>query len=381
MSRFDRYMLSQLMMFFGFFALVLVSVYWVNSAVRLFDRLISDNQSVWVFLELSALSLPNVIRLMLPVAAFVATLYATQRMASESELVVMQATGFSPFRLARPVLFFGVLVALLLGALTHFLVPMARTRLNERNSEIAENISSKFLTEGTFLHPSPAVTLFIRRISPNGELGDFFLSDRRQPGSETVYAAKSAYLARSDSGPKLVMLDGMAQTLRDDSGGVPRLSVTRFADVTYDIGGLIAARGPRTLQLEERSTAALLAADARLLAETGASRARARFEGHDRFAKPLLTVAAVLVGFAAMIGGSFSRFGMWRQVAVASGLFVLLYFLSNLADKAAGRAGASAFLAYAPALAGFLLAALLLAFDTRTRRPARAARLAGGFAS
>ena len=35
MSRFDRYMLSQLMMLFGFFALVLVSVYWVNRAVIL----------------------------------------------------------------------------------------------------------------------------------------------------------------------------------------------------------------------------------------------------------------------------------------------------------------------------------------------------------
>lgn len=374
-------MLSQLMMFFGFFALVLVSVYWVNSAVRLFDRLISDNQSVWVFLELSALSLPNVIRLMLPVAAFVATLYATQRMASESELVVMQATGFSPFRLARPVLFFGVLVALLLGVLTHFLVPMARTRLNERNSEIADNISSKFLTEGTFLHPSPSVTLFIRRISPNGELGEFFLSDRRQTGSETIYAAKSAYLARSDSGPKLVMLDGMAQTLRDDPIGIPRLSVTRFANFTYDIGGLIAARGARTPELEERSTVELLTADAKLAAETGASKARAHFEGHDRFAKPLLTVAAVLIGFAAMIGGSFSRFGMWRQTATASGLFVLLYFLSNLADKVAGRSGVTPLLTYAPALAGFLFAALLLAFDMRTRRPARPARLAGGFAS
>lgn len=374
-------MLSQLMMFFGFFALVLVSVYWVNSAVRLFDRLISDNQSVWVFLELSALSLPNVIRLMLPVSAFVATIYATQQMASESELVVMQATGFSPFRLARPVLFFGVLVALLLGALTHFLVPMARTRLNERNSEIADNISAKFLTEGTFLHPSPSVTLFIRRISQSGELGDFFLSDRRQPGSETIYAAKSAHLARSDSGPKLVMLDGMAQTLRDDSTGAPRLSVTRFANFTYDIGGLIAARGPRTPQLEERSTAALLAADPQMLAETGASRALALFEGHDRFAKPLLTVAAVLVGFAAMIGGSFSRFGMWRQIATASGLFILLYFLSNLADKTAGRSGATVLLTYAPALTGFLFAALLLAFDMRTRRPARPSRLAGGLAS
>ena len=73
MSKFDRYMLSQLMMLFGFFALVLVSVYWINRAVSLFDQLISDGQSAWVFLEFTALTLPNVIRLVLPVAAFVAT--------------------------------------------------------------------------------------------------------------------------------------------------------------------------------------------------------------------------------------------------------------------------------------------------------------------
>ncbi|MEE3316364.1 MAG: LPS export ABC transporter permease LptF, partial [Pseudomonadota bacterium] len=40
MPKFDRYLLSQLTVLFGFFALVLVSVYWVNRAVRLFDRLI-----------------------------------------------------------------------------------------------------------------------------------------------------------------------------------------------------------------------------------------------------------------------------------------------------------------------------------------------------
>ena len=39
MSRFDRYLLSQLVALFGFFALILVSVYWVNRAVGLFDRL------------------------------------------------------------------------------------------------------------------------------------------------------------------------------------------------------------------------------------------------------------------------------------------------------------------------------------------------------
>ncbi len=364
MSRFDRYVLSQLMMFFGFFALVLVSIYWVNSAVRLFDRLISDNQSVWVFLELTALTLPNVIRLMLPVAAFVATIYATQRFASESELVVMQATGFSPFRLARPVLVFGLIVALLLSVLAHVLVPMSRTRLNERNGEISQNVSSKFLTEGAFMHPAQNVTLFIRHIDQTGELGDFFLSDRRKAGSETIYTAKRAFLAKSDSGPKLVMLDGMAQAMAPDG----RLTVTRFGNFTYDMAALIAARGPRFPGLEERATPALLFPDDQLLRETGATPAAARHEGHDRIAKALLVIGLTVAGFAAMQTGSFSRFGMWRQISFAAGLFIFFFFLSNLADKAASAGAGRLWLAYMPALLGLATGYGILAFTGRQRR-------------
>ena len=43
MPRFDRYMLAQLMTMFGFFGLVLVMVYWINQAVRLFDQLSHDS--------------------------------------------------------------------------------------------------------------------------------------------------------------------------------------------------------------------------------------------------------------------------------------------------------------------------------------------------
>ena len=93
MSRYDRYVLSQYLLFFGFFALILVAVFWINRAVVLFDRLIGDGQSAMVFLEFSALTLPNLIRMVLPMAAFAATVYVTNRLNSESELTVMQATG------------------------------------------------------------------------------------------------------------------------------------------------------------------------------------------------------------------------------------------------------------------------------------------------
>ena len=50
-------MLSQLMVLFGFFALVLVSIFWINKAVRMFDKLIGDGQPAWVFFEFTALTL------------------------------------------------------------------------------------------------------------------------------------------------------------------------------------------------------------------------------------------------------------------------------------------------------------------------------------
>ena len=111
MSRYDRYVLSQYLLFFGFFALVLVAVFWINRAVVLFDRLIGGGQSAMVFLEFTALTLPNLIRMVLPMAAFAASVYVTNRLSSESELTVMQATGSSPWRLARPALVFGLIDA------------------------------------------------------------------------------------------------------------------------------------------------------------------------------------------------------------------------------------------------------------------------------
>jgi lipopolysaccharide export system permease protein len=108
LPRFDRYLLTQLLAVFGFFALVLVLVYWVNRAVGLFDQLIGDGQTALVFLEFSVLTLPNVIRVVLPIAAFAAAVFVANRLTQDSEMVVMQATGFSSFRLARPVLIFGL---------------------------------------------------------------------------------------------------------------------------------------------------------------------------------------------------------------------------------------------------------------------------------
>lgn len=371
MPRFDRYLLGQMMVLFGFFSLILVAIYWVNRAVALFDQLISDGQSAMVFVELTALSLPNVIRLVLPMGAFAATVYVGNRLASDSELVVMQATGYSPWRLARPVLVFGLIVAALVSVLTHVLVPASLRTFNARQAEIAENITARFLVEGQFLHPAKGITFYIREISPAGELLDVFMSDATDPSQRTSYTAKQALLVRADTGPKLVMFEGIAQTLVLES---QRLSVTRFVDFSYDIGALITPSGGGRRAAREMNTSELLFPSEAVLAETGASKGQLMYEGHGRINQALLAVVAALTGFAALLVGGFSRFGLWRQIAGGVLALILLKSLDNAMAGAVRRDAALWPLAYGSTLAGIFLTMALLWIAERpalfTRRSA-----------
>jgi lipopolysaccharide export system permease protein len=365
-TRFDRYVLSQMMVLFGFFALVLVSVYWVNRAVSLFDSLIADGQSARVFLEFTALTLPNVIRLVLPVAAFAASVYATNRMVIESEFVVMQATGLSGYRLARPVLMYGLVVALLMAALMHFLVPASRAQLIDRRAEIAENITARLLVDGAFLHAAPGVTIYIREITPEGALRDIFLSDGRGRGAATTYTAREALLVPTEDGPHLLMLEGLAQVVH---GPDQRLSVTAFDTLSYDLAALIGPVGPREPGLREMGTPAILALDAAGLERARATEAEARLELHSRIAQPLMAPAAALIGFAALILGAFSRLGIWRQVIGAITVVIVMQLLHTAITGMVAREAALAGLVYLPPLFGFAAAGVLLWLAGRRRAP------------
>ena len=367
MPRIDRYILSQFLTLFGFFALVLVSVYWINRAVSLFEQLISDGQTALVVLEFTALTLPLVISVVLPIAAFAASAYGTNRLSSESELVAMQAAGMSPWRLARPVLVFGLLVAVMVAMLVHSLVPLARARLAERQAEIAQNVTAQFLRAGSFQYPVRGVTLYIRQIANDGRLLDFFLEDGRDPGNQTTYTASEALVVRTEAGPRLVLMQGMVQNLRH-SGERQSLSVTRFSELAYDLATLISTESSRKRDLRAYSTLELMNPDAALLEATGATPDKARAEAHERLAKPFQAPVAAMLGFATLLIGGYSRFGVWRQVIWAVVALIAVQFLATAAESQVARDAARWPLIYVSPLVGALISLFLLWLAAKPRR-------------
>jgi lipopolysaccharide export system permease protein len=362
-TRYDRYVLSQYLLVFGFFALVLVGMFWVNQAVSLFDRLIGDGQSALVFLEFTLLALPTLTRTVAPMAIFGAVVYVTNRQSGDSELTVMQATGSGGWRLARPAMVFGLLMALFMSVVTHGLRPASIQQLTDREAELSQNIAARLLTEGSFLNPTPGVTFYIRAIDTDGTLRDVFLSDRRDPTQVVTFTAARAFLVRADGSSSLIMVDGLAQRL-----DVARqtLSTTLFEDLSYDISALIARDGDRVRNIRAVSTYELLAFRDELIEDEGFERGRLVEELHQRFSWATICFAVALVGVSTLMLGAYSRFGVWRQALLAFVLLVLLEMLRGIVTDPVIRNPQVWPLLYLPSLLGVAISA---AFLQMTGRP------------
>lgn len=378
MARFDRYVLSRFMVMFGFFALVMVSIFWINEAVRVFDRLVGDGQPAWIFLEFTALTLPGVIGVVLPMATFAAAIHVTNRLSGDGELTVVQAAGYSPWRLVRPALVFGVTVAVIMSLLSHLLIPASLGELRRREIEVRQNVSARFIEDGKFLHPAPGITFYIRDVTDEGELREVFLSDRRAPDRPVIYTSTRAYLVQEEAGTKLVMLNGLAQSLRAEG---KRLYTSYFDDFSYNISSLVARNPARLNKLEFTPTAELIRNRQAVMEKTGATLPRLLSHLHQRFAQALFCIAAALVGFATLMLGNYSRFGIWWQILAAIVLLVGLKLVDGAVTGIVLESAAAWPLTYLPGTLGIGITLVLLDLAARpwllARRGSRRAAAGG----
>jgi lipopolysaccharide export system permease protein len=365
MSRIDQYIYVQMLTLFGFFALMLVAIYWINRAVGLLDQLVGDGQSVGVFLQMSMLSIPSVVELTVPMASFAACLFVANKLAQDSELVVMQATGYSSFRLIRPALFFAASVAVMTALVTNLLIPAAAAQTRELRGEIAQNTTAKFLKEGQFLSPAEGVMLFTRKISIDGEMLDIFISDRRAPDAAMLFTADRAFVINDQGEPKLLMLSGTVQRYAPKNGV---LTVSYFADLTYALGDVLNTQNTSTRVLQEWSTLQLIAPSAESLAQSGAQKSRAQYMGHGRISWPISAGIVATVAFSMLLLGAYSRFGLLWQIMSAIGALIVLYSIHIVCLTNGPKIEGGWVLAYVTPIVGAAMTVLILWISQRPRR-------------
>ena len=372
MSRFDRYLFTQYFLMFGFFSLILLFIYWINKAIALFDNLISDGQTFLVFLEFSILTIPPIIPIVAPLAAFAAAIFVTNRLKNDSELTIMQATGFSPLRLSRSIFLFGLVVTIILLIISHYLIPKSNNILLKRQNEVASSLNAKLLKVGSFIHPQNGVTFYIGGISTSGVIEDVFVLDERNKDREIIVTSKSGYLITNNNNPILVLKDGIVQNYDLKS---TNLSTIHFQDLSYDLTSWsVKERMSKSKLLLTYSSFDLFKNPELVSILTDSSPISVLEELHSRILTPLLALIAALIGFSALMIGDYSRFGTSKQISVGIVILILIKLSESYGNELMLKSQGNWLALYLPVLIGILIFSFMILLASNQKLLGRSSR-------
>ena len=372
MSRFDRYLFTQYFLMFGFFSLILLFIYWINKAIALFDNLISDGQTFLVFLEFSILTIPPIIPIVAPLAAFAAAIFVTNRLKNDSELTIMQATGFSPLRLSRSIFLFGLVVTIILLIISHYLIPKSNNILLKRQNEVASSLNAKLLKVGSFIHPQNGVTFYIGGISNSGVIEDVFVLDERNKDREIIVTSKSGYLITNNNNPILVLKDGIVQNYDLKS---TNLSTIHFQDLSYDLTSWsVKERMSKAKLLLTYSSFDLFKTPELISILSDSSPISVLEELHSRILTPLLALIAALIGFSALMIGDYSRFGASKQISLGVVILILIKLSESYGNELMLKSQGNWLALYLPFLIGILIFSFIMLLASNQKLLGRSSR-------
>jgi lipopolysaccharide export system permease protein len=121
----DRYILVTAGVAFLAALLTLTGMVWLTQILRRFDLLTSQGQSVWIFLTITSLALPTLLLLTAPIALFLSVSYSLNKLGGDSELIVMSASGMSPWQVFKPLAIFTAAVMMFSALISVYLGPLS----------------------------------------------------------------------------------------------------------------------------------------------------------------------------------------------------------------------------------------------------------------
>jgi lipopolysaccharide export system permease protein len=296
MGSIGRYMFRTTMGAFVITCVSLTVVMWFTQAIREFDLITSQRQTVFVFIGITGLLIPLLVMMIAPISLVLATAHIINKLSSDSEIIVMNAAGVSPWPLVRPFIAAGLVVSVLVSLIALYVSPWSLRELRDWATQVRADILSNIVQPGRFTTVSGNLTFHIADRRPNGLLVGIFLDDRRDPKEHATYLAEQGEIVKNETGSFLVLERGSVQRLQLNQRDPRVVTFDRYA---FDLSkfGIGPQGGSVTYNTREKYISELLwppANDAHFIAQPDEYRS----ELHDRFATPLYPIAFVILAYA-----------------------------------------------------------------------------------
>ena len=295
MGSLGRYIFRATMVAFLITLVTLTVVIWFTQAMRDFDLITSERQTLFVFVGITGMIVPLLVMIIAPIALMISAAHVLNRLGSDSEIIVMNAAGVSPWRLLWPFVIVAFLVSLLVATIAAYVSPRALRELRDWSEQVRADILTNIVQPGRFTSVNGNLTFHIADRRPNGLLVGIFVDDRRDPNEQSTILADQGEIVQNDRGTYLFLQNGSVQRHKSDERDP---TIVRFERYAFDLSRLVGAPQPINEYLvREHYTWELLRPrpyDAALLKQPRQFRA----ELHDRLVAPLYPLVFVIIAFA-----------------------------------------------------------------------------------
>lgn len=321
MDLFGRYVFRQTASAFVLIVLTLTIIVWLATVLKELNLITAQGQGLWLFLQMTALALPNLMALIAPNAFLMACLHTLDRLNGDSELIVMTASGAPVWRLAAPFLALAAITSVLIAIVNFYLMPTSMRALRDFVGQVRTDLISQVLRPGQFSSPVSGLTFHIRDRSATGDLLGIVVHDERNSDQIMTYLAERGRIVRSGDSDYLAMFGGQIHRNRP-SEKQKGTQIVAFEQYIFDISQFGPTTGPEELKPRERYLGELLNPDPK---DPVYSRYPGRFrsEIHDRFATLLYPFVFAMVAVGLLGQARSNREGRWNMIFLAFGLAIV----------------------------------------------------------
>jgi lipopolysaccharide export system permease protein len=294
MGSIDRYIFRTTLASFALVLISLTGVIWITQALRGIDLMTSQGQTILTFLGITSLVIPALVLIIAPIALMIAISHTLTKLATDSEIIVMNAAGFSPFRLFRPFFFATCVVAAMVAFIGAYLAPDGMRRIKQWDAEITADVLTNILQPGRFAQLDQNLTIRIRERLPGGVLAGIFVDDRRDPKERVTIIADHGTVLRNESGSYLVLEDG---NLERFEAGKRDPALVAFGRYAFDMSKFSNRGRDVALGIRERYIWELVSPSEEdpVFKQLGG---QFRAELHDRLLAPVYPFAFAVLTFA-----------------------------------------------------------------------------------
>ncbi len=310
--------------------LVLLSSLWLVHSLKFIELILKSRESFGTFFKLSLLALPDLITILLPITILIAIITVYVRLRADNELVVMSASGYSQWALARPALAVALVGTCLVYFINIFVLHSSFREMRDVEHRLRNTLPNIMVRQGVF-NTFNHLTIYVQRKRGQHHLEGVMAYIQKPDEDPYTIIAKEGNFFIKDGKPTLLLRDGNRQT--KDKGGL--LSIIYFEETVLDLSEPVRETLERPKKPYELSFKELVYGT-RKTGDAG-DRQRLVAEALQRLLTPWYCLCFAAIALAVFFAGEFRRTGYGRPIIYIVGitLFVqgVCLGLINLGSK------------------------------------------------